>query len=629
MGNWINNNGFISFLSNENPFIPTAVDFLNNKGKDTFIIGNQQLPPIESSLGISISKIGLPIKIKFTLKNESVSLQIFAIKSNTEYEANFVDGLFLDYIVVENRLHFLSGDYSIFTNIFSKLNFSSNSLSLHQYMMLTQELVKDNISFDDAAFNAIEEIKESTNKFVATGLKASLFPYQDAGCNWLNFMVSNGCGCILGDEMGLGKTMQIISLFGSQKEKNYGAHFLVICPVSLLENWKREINKFYPSLSVLVHHGSNRTGDYRYLLNFDIVIMSYSNAQSDLGMLNMINWSVIVLDEAQYIKTPTASRTRTVKQLKKDVAIAVTGTPFENHVTDIWSIVDFVMPGYLGNLNSFEMNYSDDIQSAIKLEKFITPLIIRRKVKDVAKDLPQRINIPQPIIMTEREAQFYEAERKDSEKLTELRLMKIEKIQKLRMFCTHPLVYDKSLGNIDPANISYKYERLCEILENVFSQNEKAIIFTSFNEMIKIICDDIKKRYNVYTNFINGSIDPIQRQKIIDEFSSIDKPGILVLNPRAAGAGLNITAANHVIHYNLEWNPAIEDQASARAYRRGQVKTVFVHRLFYVNTIEEIINEKIQNKREISDAVIVGNNGDIDSREDLIKALSISPLNNN
>ena len=308
------------------------------------------------------------------------------------------------------------------------------------------------------------------------------------------------------------------------------------------------------------------------------------------------------------------------------MSIAVTGTPFENHMTDIWSIVDFVFPNYLGDLASFNYNFPDSIESAVCIEKLISPIMIRRRVKDVAKDLPPRIDIPQPIIMTKEEAKFYEAERIKDGDLSELKSVRIDKIQKLRMYCTHPLVYDKSLGNVDPCTISNKYSRLCEILEEIFEKGEKAIVFTSFNEMINIITKDVKNRYGVYTNYINGSINASTRQSIIDEFSDLNGSGILVLNPKAAGAGLNITTANHVIHYNLEWNPAIEDQASARAYRRGQEKTVFVHRLFYANTLEDYVNNKIQSKRDISDTAIVGNIGDSMTTEDLIRALTLTPV---
>ena len=228
--------------------------------------------------------------------------------------------------------------------------------------------------------------------------------------------------------------------------------------------------------------------------------------------------------------------------------------------------------------------------------------------------------------MTEEEARLYESERTEVN-MDDLKSMKLDKIQRLRMFCSHPMVYDKTLVNADPKAISHKYERMCEILEEIFESGEKAIVFTSFNDMINIIVKDISNRYGVYTNFINGSVSPKERQNIIDDFKEHKGAGVLALNPKAAGAGLNITAANHVIHYNLEWNPAVEDQASARAYRRGQKKTVFIHRLYYTGTIEEIINDKIQRKRDISETAIVGNIGDGYTQEDLVRALSISPYN--
>ena len=371
MSTWQINNGIVSLETNEGSLYPLATDFFSNKGKDSFEYCGSLYESPEKSLNLSISKIGVPVKLRLQIASENITISLSANKSGHDYVASFANNRFMDYIIAGNRLHFLSGDYELISALLSKLNISSQSLSLSEYMDLTRELIKANIPFEDMVGATISDIKENTEHFAAKGLNATLFPYQDSGCNWLNFMVSNGCGCILGDEMGLGKTLQIIALFGAQKEKNPNAHFLVVCPVSLLENWKREIAKFYPSLSVLVHQGPKRTGDFKDLLSYDVIVISYSNTQSDLGMLNMINWSVIVLDEAQYIKTPSAKRAKTVKMLKKDVAIAVTGTPFENHMTDVWSIVDFVMPNYLGTLSSFEANFADDVESAINLERLI------------------------------------------------------------------------------------------------------------------------------------------------------------------------------------------------------------------------------------------------------------------
>lgn len=251
--------------------------------------------------------------------------------------------------------------------------------------------------------------------------------------------------------------------------------------------------------------------------------------------------------------------------------------------------------------------------------------MIRRRVKDVGKSLPKRIDVPVPILMTQEEASYYENGRLAGQEDYGLTEMQLEKIQKLRMFCTHPMVYDINLINADPITLSNKYARLCELLDEIFLYREKVIVFTSFSKMIHLIVDDISKRFKVFTNYIDGSVSPSKRQTIVDEFSSINGSALLVLNPTAAGTGLNITAANHVIHYNLEWNPSKEDQASARVYRTGQTKNVVVHRLYYVDTIEEIINELIQKKRDLSEAAIVGNIGSSESKEQLIEALKKSP----
>lgn len=627
MVEWKLEDGIIRIITKDGRvYYPVAKEIFSFKKKDTVAINGVLCPNPSSALGFRLSGIGLRSKLYFNKKDKDITADLVIVRNDKEFLVPILNNIFLDYIIIDNVWHYINANVSLINSILTKYSIVPSKITYHQYMDFTRELVTLGIDFSDKVVSEVESIKNSPYKFYTVGLKGRLFNYQDCGCHWLSFMTDNQCGSILGDEMGLGKTLQIIALLGSEKSKRINSHFLVICPVSLLENWRREIEKFYPSLHTYIHHGPNRTGDYTTFLNYDIVISSYSNVQSDLSIFNMVNWNIVVIDEAQNIKNPQAQRTKAIKRINKDVAIAVTGTPFENHMTDIWSIVDFVMPGYLGKLSEFEKYYQDNISSASSLEKLITPIMIRRRVKDVAKDLPERVDIPQPIEMTEEEAMFYESERNRHPQLSDLKSMKLNVIQGLRMFCTHPLVYNKTLKEKDPTKTSNKYQRLCEILGEIFENKEKAIIFTSFNGMINILVTDIQKRFGVYTNYINGSINASTRQNIVDEFSNHNGPAALILNPRAAGTGLNITAANHVIHYNLEWNPAIEDQASARAYRRGQEKTVFVHRLFYANTIEEIINERIQRKRSLSETAVVGNEGEMNEEKDLLRALSISPF---
>lgn len=566
----------------------------------------------------------LPLNFKAVLSiEENIKINLFALKEGNEIPIKVINNLFVDYVIIENNWYFIEQIINDVSSIINNLSIEINKgLSFSEYIDLKKELSQFDLNINDQVLENINSLKNDERSTEHLGFVGKLFPYQESGVKWLSYMADNKCGCILADSMGLGKTVQIILLLAHLKNTINVFHGMVIAPVSLLENWRREINKFYPSLNIHVNYGDEKINYYKELLDYDVIITSYANVHNSISMYEMIEWNIVVLDEAQNIKNPYAKRTKAVKSLKRDVGVAVTGTPFENHLTDVWSITDFAIPKLLGSLSDFNNRYEDDASSAYDIEPTISPIMIRRKVEDVAKDLPDKIEIPQPLNMTLIEAHYYDDSLNKIEGLDDLRL---NKIQELRMFCTHPEVYDESYADEDPYTLSQKYQRCCEIVGEIVANNEKAIIFTSFNKMIDILCKDLKDRFGIYTNYVNGSVSPNERQKIIDEFSSINGAGVLVLNPRAAGTGLNITTANHVIHYNLEWNPAIEDQASARSYRRGQEKTVFVYRLYYLNTIEEVINERIDRKRELSDIAIIGNNGELD-KEDLAKVLLKTPI---
>lgn len=613
------NGTYLYYSDSSNEEILLANDIYNNF-KDNSDFVNEL-----SNIGIRISKIALDCSLSLEQKDNEIVINLYAIKAGKKYLLPVVECKTIDYLILNSTCYFFS-NFDIYRDLFKNLEINfSTAISYTKYIELSNELRKANLTFEDNVLKNIEEVKNDDSSFHAYGLKANLFDYQKSGCNWLAFMYRNRCGCILGDEMGLGKTLQVIGLIGYMKEHSSKINALVVAPISLLENWKREINKFYPSMKVLVHHGAKRTGYYKDFLDYDVVVTSYSNCQNDLAVLNMINWDLVALDEAQNIKNPYSNRAKLVKMVNRKMSVAITGTPFENHLTDIWSLTDFVIPQYLGKLNSFKNTYEDSNESASEIENYLSPIMIRRRVADVAKDLPERVDIPQALSMTEEEAQYYDGQRKKYA-TEELKSTRIDKIQGLRMFCTHPSVYKKSevSTDVDPIKYSTKYERTCEILEEIFQKGEKVIIFTSFNEMNRIFNRDIPQRFNVKVLSITGETNTNDRQTIVDTFSSLEGSALLVLNPKAAGTGLNITAANHVIHYNLEWNPAVEDQASARAYRRGQTKTVFVYRLFYINTIEEVINDRINRKREISDLAVIGNQGETD-QNDLIRALKLSP----
>ena len=454
-------------------------------------------------------------------------------------------------------------------------------------------------------------------------LNAELFVYQKKGFAWMDYMLDNCSGCILGDEMGLGKTLQAIALI--QKRANKGEKCLVVAPVSLLSNWENECAKFAPNLKVLIHHGLGRTGTPTAFEEYDVVVTSYGHIVTDNLLFSMINWKLLILDEAQNIKNPDSARAKNVKNIFADERLAVTGTPFENHVIDVWSLLDFILPGYFGEKKDFLNMISDDIEGAEKLEPILTSFMVRRKVDDVAKDLPEKIVVSQPLFMSDSEIQKYEDVR---EELKGMQNATLPMLQKLRMFCTHPLMLEDSIDE-EPTQTSIKYQRTCEILEEIFSLHEKAIIFTSYQKMFDVFVTDLVKRFGVYVRCINGKTPVDERQKIVDEFNNYTGSALLILNPRAAGTGLNITAANHVIHYNLEWNPALEDQASARAYRRGQTKTTFIYRLYYKDTVEDIINQRLERKREMANTAVIGAEGSDADMKDIINAINISPVGGN
>ena len=575
-----------------------------------------------------VSKLGgtVLIVLEFKTEDNSIYLSLRARKGQKEYALEYRAGTVPEGIVVDDVWYNLYFNNQEVQNALEKAEVTEEGpISLGAYIRLKKQ-AEDNSSLEiiDDAFVALEKHPEKELTFNApVCLKASLYPYQQQGYQWLRFITDSSCGCILGDEMGLGKTLQVIALITEQKQRGKGPS-LVVAPVSLLENWRREIDKFTTGLKVCVHHGSKRTGLYQELLGYDVVIISYNTAVSDQSMLSMINWNLLVVDEAQNIKNPYARRTKYVKKIRCGTAIAVTGTPFENHITDLWSMMDFIVPGSMGSISEFENKFTDDLEGARKLEPYLSPLMLRRKVADVAKDLPERVDIPQILEMSTEESLAYECQRQEILSSFDGKNVSLPMLQKLRMYCTHPMLIDEQQG-FDPVVKSSKYERLCELLEEIVSLREKTILFTSYNKMFDILLEDIPKRFGILVTAINGATPVEERQPIIDAFTKTDGSALLVLNPRAAGAGLNITAASRVIHYNLEWNPSLEDQASARAYRRGQDKTVFIYRLYYKDTVEEVINERIEKKRSMFDAAVVGIDGSVENREDIIRALTISP----
>ncbi|WP_249115899.1 DEAD/DEAH box helicase [Azoarcus sp. L1K30] len=456
----------------------------------------------------------------------------------------------------------------------------------------------------------------------AWGLQADLYPYQKDGVHFLKLIAGQGLGCILGDEMGLGKTIQVITLMLAEKTADRGPS-LVISPATLLENWRRELRLFAPSLAVRIHAGPDRAGVASRLTGFDVVVTSYDTALRDEPLLSSVTWNLLALDEAQNIRNPDARRTVAVKSLPRRISLAITGTPVENRLTDLWSLSDFALPRLLGNRDEFERLFADTEAGAAGLAPIVAPILLRRRVRDVARDLPERIDVAQPLSMSRAMAEDYERTRLEA-LAGHGKSSSLVALQRLRMFCTHPALI--GTWRDDPADGMPKYQRLLELLEEIFQQGEKCLIFTSYTGMTDIFRADLPQRFpGCFFSFIDGRVPVPARQQTVDDFSAATTGGALFLNPKAAGVGLNITAANHVIHYNPEWNPALEDQASARAYRRRQQRPVTIHQMFFADSVEELVVGRLALKRGLAEHAATGHEGDATVSE-VLQALQISPL---
>lgn len=627
---WVVHNNILSVLHDNGTLsVPSASELYSYIFSGTVspcIPSNIQ--PLKSAFpNIRCSKIAVPTKLVIFYANNSIYYRIEATRRGNIYTLNSPTNGGCDHYLDGESWFYFDATYQQIVEALQVVGVQEvDTLSFKTYVQLVN-YARQNPEFPliDTAHHALKESVGEASETPA-GINAKLYPYQVTGYNWLKHVTNDDCGCILGDEMGLGKTLQIITLMQSRWGKKQ-TPYLVVAPVSLLENWKREIAKFAPMLTVLVHHGANRTGRFKEFLLYDVVVTSYSATINDNSILRMIEWDLLVLDEAQNIKNPSASRTAAVKSIPHRASVAVTGTPFENHITDIWSLLDFAMPGCLGTCREFEATYSDDLLGAEKIEPVLSALMIRRRVADVAKDLPERVDIPEALTMNDYEALRYDDYRQQLLQEYDAKSISLATLTKLRMYCTHPfLTEDVSSLHTDPAKSSTKYARLCDLLAEIVASGEKVIVFTSYSGMFEILGRDIPLRFGIPVFSINGSTPVEERQPTVDQFSQHTGSALMVLNPRAAGVGLNITAANHVIHYNLEWNPALEDQATARAYRRGQERTVFVHRLFFADTVEQSVNDAIDTKRLMSDAAVIGTTGDLNSREFIMKALMNSPI---
>jgi len=489
------------------------------------------------------------------------------------------------------------------------------------------------------------------------GFEGTLRPYQKRGYAWLAFLKRWGLGACLADDMGLGKTVQALALLqrtynGSAERKgaangaseNEDAESpcqpsLVVCPTSVVSNWKKEAHRFTPDLSVLVHHGSDRASEAEsftdQVADHTVVVTNYALLREDATLFQALSWDTVVLDEAQYVKNPSAQRTQAARSLKAQHRIAMTGTPVENNVGDLWSIMDILNPGLLGSQSAFKKQFFRPIQNERdeeameRLKRITGPFILRREKTDptVIDDLPEKQEMTVYTSLTEEQASLYRAvvkettaalEQEQSELDMERRGLVLSTLTQLKQICNHPAQYLHDESRI--AGRSGKLSRLVEMLEEILAAGERALIFTQYTEMGTLLKRHLQGTFGREALFLHGGVKQEKRDQMVTRFQEAeDSPPFFLLSLKAGGTGLNLTRANHVFHYDRWWNPAVENQATDRAFRIGQTRRVQVHKFVCAGTLEERIDEMIERKKALADQVV-------DAGEDWVTELSTGEL---
>jgi SNF2 family DNA or RNA helicase len=423
-------------------------------------------------------------------------------------------------------------------------------------------------------------------------IHGELFPYQQEGLVYLRSMTATSPGALLADEMGLGKTLQVIALI-AERAKNNNEVALIVMPSSLLGNWQREFTKFAPNVRVLRHSGTARSFEPNQFDSWDVVLTSYHLVANDIALLGDFKWGLLVLDEAQYIKNPDSDRSIHVKSLRRTFSLAVTGTPFETNIRDFWSIIDFISPGYLGDCPNFEKSFSHNHDSVELLRDATKNLFIRRLVRDVSTELPDRFEIPEWLPLSEQ----MELEQNGILNSDANALIKMNALVLLSQ-------HGGEKANPESLENSSKLARLGEILSEIFQNGEKAVVFSNYDFAISGIFKYLRARFpGAFVETITGKVAPDNRLDLIDKLGE-SEIGVLIINPQAGGVGLNIVHANHVIHFSPLWNPALREQATKRAHRTGQDKPVFVRHLLYEYSVEEVMWQRQAERIEINEILM-------------------------
>jgi SNF2-related domain/SNF2 Helicase protein/Helicase conserved C-terminal domain len=449
------------------------------------------------------------------------------------------------------------------------------------------------------------------------GFVGALRPYQARGVGWMQFLGRLGLGACLADDMGLGKTAQLIGTVLADRTDDAT---LVVCPTSVIGNWELELARFAPDLCVLTHHGARRARTpkafAKQCAKHDVVLTSYGLLARDVELIASIGWGRLVLDEAQQVKNPHTAQAKAVQQTRAGRRIAMTGTPVENRLSELWAVMHAVNPGLLGSMRSFRERFAipierdGDDEAAARLQRLTGPFVLRRLKTDrsIIDDLPDKIEVTEHCPLTREQATLYQAvvddllQRAAAADGAERRGLVLAGIMKLKQLCNHPAHYLKDGSRLHAR--SGKLERVEELLDELLAAGDKALCFTQFTEWGDQLVPYLARRFDVSVLWLHGGMTRKRRDELVTAFQTTVGPALFVLSLKAGGTGLNMTAASHVVHFDRWWNPAVEDQATDRAFRIGQHRNVMVHKMVSAGTVEERIDAMISRKRALAGKVV-------------------------
>ncbi|MFM1767577.1 MAG: hypothetical protein RJA22_106 [Verrucomicrobiota bacterium] len=619
-GMWVGdaNEAFLGTLSRAWPDKPRQAEYLGNPAFQRLFLSPRQLKPMLVVKGSGIDWFSVSTEWEQEgMKLTPADLQRLAVATSRFVKLPDAGWVELDTQAVQIA-HETMADLGV-----DELSPTTVKLGLEQAAHLDDAGLK---RFSDSP--EAKALKQKLANFegipdqgLPSGIQAELRPYQKEGFNFLCHLTETRLGGILADDMGLGKTLQTLSWLAWLKEHQgkKSKPALVICPASVLHNWRREAERFTPHLKVLVlQSGAARHNLRKQIPQHDIIVTNYALLRRDLNDLQKFPFSAVILDEAQFIKNPTAQVTQSVKQLKADQRLALTGTPLENRLMDLWSITDFIQPGYLGTQEHFTQTYEPkgDGEEGVDAQRIarrrlsakLRPLMLRRIKSQVAKDLPDRIEVRRDCELGEAQRRLYLAELRRSrdqvmqavaEKgLAKSKMHVLAALTRLRQICCHPQL----VGN---DSISGKTDTLFELLEPLLQEGQKVLIFSQFVQMLRLLEAECKTR-GVSTHVLTGETK--ERQAVVQGFQDDQQAAVFLLSLRAAGTGLNLTNASYVVLYDPWWNPAVEAQAIDRSHRIGQTRTVHAYRLITPGTVEEKIWD-LQQRKAQAIADVLGEEG--------------------